>query len=154
MQVQIVAVGSVKEKYILTGISDFQKRLRRFCNLSIVEITAQPDQMEARRALKIEADLIRQKWLTKAYKVALTPHGKELSSEELAAKLPKWLEQGNSELTLIIGSSRGLAADIIKECQATWAFGPLTLTHGVARFIAIEQIYRAYKINANEAYHK
>lgn len=154
MQIQIIAVGAVKEKYLLEGIQDFQKRLRRFCNLTIIELPAQPDHVEVSKALRLEAVLIRQKIWAKSFKVALSPHGNELSSEALAEKLPIWLEQGQSQLTLLIGSSRGLAPELIKECQQTWAFGPLTLTHGLARYIAIEQIYRAYKINANEAYHK
>lgn len=154
MQIQILAVGAVKEKYLLPGIADFQKRLRRFCDLVIVELPAQPDQVVASKALKLESDLIRQKWLPRSYKIALTPTGKELSSELLAEKIPHWLELGQSQVTFVIGSSRGLSADLIAECQQTWSFGPLTLTHGLARYIAIEQIYRAYKINAHEAYHK
>lgn len=154
MKIQIIAVGAVKEKYLLPGIVDYAKRLKRFCDLIIVELSAQSDGIPESKALLLEAEAIRQKCLARSYKIALSPHGNMLSSEALAAKIPNWLELGQSQLTFIIGSSRGLDSSIIAECQQTWSFGPITLTHGLARLIAVEQIYRAFKINAHEAYHK
>lgn len=154
MLIHIIAVGKVKEKYLEPGIDDFRKRLGRFAEVKITEISALPDSVQAEKALLKEAEQLLSKASPKSFKVALCPAGKILSSEEVAAALPVWFERGQAEITIFIGSSRGLHADVLASANAIWSFGTLTLTHGVARFIAVEQLYRAFKINANESYHK
>lgn len=154
MQLNIIAIGKIKEKYLEPGIVDFQKRLQRFVDVKISEIPALADNVDKDKALQKEADLLLAKSKAKAYKVALTPQGKLMSSEGLAEVLPKWFELGQAEVEIYIGSSRGLHRSILDYADTTWSFGLLTLTHGVARYIALEQLYRAFKINVHESYHK
>lgn len=154
MQINIIALAGVKEKFLLPGITECIKRLSRFADVKILEIPALPDEIETDKALRLEAEKIKNKLSAKACSVALTPAGKVLSSEDVAAALPKWFERGQAQIDFIIGSSRGLDRDLIKACDYTWSFGPLTLTHGLARYIVLEQLYRAFKINTHEPYHK
>ena len=119
MQINIIALAGVKEKFLLPGIAECIKRLSRFANVKIIEIPALPDEIETDKALRLEAEKVKNKLSAKACRVALTPAGKILSSEDVAAALPKWFERGQAQIDFIIGSSRGLDRDLIKACDYT-----------------------------------
>ncbi|MDD4689156.1 MAG: 23S rRNA (pseudouridine(1915)-N(3))-methyltransferase RlmH [Eubacteriales bacterium] len=143
MHVNIVAVGKVKEKFMQDAIDEYKKRLSRFCKLNIIEIKDYPDD---KSPIEKEAALILPH--LKGIIIPLCIEGKELSSEEFAK-----LILNQSEITFVIGGSNGLD-NTIKSKGTPLSFSPMTFPHQLMRVILTEQIYRAFKINNQESYHK
>lgn len=143
MHINIVAAGKIKEKFMQQAIDEYKKRLTRFCKLKIVEIKDSPDDKDP---LKKEAE----QYLPhlKGKIIPLCIEGKEVSSEKFADFF-----KTESEITFVIGGSNGLD-DSIKQKGSPLSFSPMTFPHQLMRVILMEQIYRAFKINNNENYHK
>ncbi len=144
--IKIICVGKIKEKYLEELISDYLKRISKYHKIEIIEVKDNDNfSVETNNLLKvIKKD---------DYNIALCLDGNTFDSVSLA-KYIDGLFTHNSTITFIIGGSNGLSDDIIKMCNARVSFGPLTFPHGLFRGILLEQIYRAFKINNNECYHK
>ena len=159
MNINIIAVGKIKEKYLKDAIDEYSKRLSRFCKLTITEI---PDEAMSDRPSDAEKDAILQKEGNKilgAIKntdvlVSLCVEGKQLESEEFADFFAEECVQGASSFTFIIGGSLGLLESIKSKSKMRLSFSKMTFPHQLMRVVLLEQIYRAFKINANESYHK
>lgn len=159
MKISLITVGKIKEKYLKDAIAEYSKRLSKYCKLEIIEVADEktPDQAseivengirakEAERILKyIKED---------SYVITLEIHGKMLSSEELAAKIDQLGIQGKSHITFVIGGSIGLGDAVLKRSDFALSFSKMTFPHQLMRVILLEQIYRSYRINFSEPYHK
>ena len=158
MNINIVAVGSIKEKFFKDAVLEYAKRLSRYVKLNIIEVKdektpAMASALEEEKIKEVESERILSK-LTNSYVVALTIDGKKYSSEELAKRMEKYdiLSKGN--LSFIIGGSLGLHKSVIDRADEKLSFSEMTFPHQLMRVILLEQIYRAYRIRNNEPYHK
>ena len=158
MNINIISVGKIKEKYFTAAIDEYVKRLSRFVKLNITEVQDEkiPDNASGK-----EMELVKEKEGAKilaklpqnSFVVTLCIEGKELSSEELAKKISD-ISMTSSNITFIIGGSLGLADTVKEKSALRLSFGRMTLPHQLMRVVLLEQIYRAFKINNNESYHK
>lgn len=159
MQIDIIAPGRVKEQYLRDAIDEYSKRLSRYCKLSIIEVADEKTPEHAsegvERQIKAkEGERIAKHLRDGAFLIALAIDGKQLSSEEFAAKIEDWGLHGVSHIQLVIGGSIGLDDAILRRANFKLSFSKMTFPHQLMRVILLEQIYRAYKINAGEPYHK
>ena len=159
MNIEIVCVGKLKEKYLKQGIAEYQKRLDTYGKIKVVEVADEATRenlsdSESQIVLEKEAGRILSKISPDRKVIVLAIEGDLVTSEQLAKKIDDYGTYGNSKLTFIIGGSLGLSEKIKK--QADWAisFGRITLPHQLMRLILVEQIYRAFRINHGHAYHK
>lgn len=152
MKIKIVAVGSLKERYLKDATNEYLKRLNKYCQIEIIETKEENDTRT--NAKKIEGTNLLKKIKANDYVVALTLNKKEYTSEELATWLDKTMVKANSTITFLIGGSLGLSSEVIKRANECLTLSKLTFTHQMSRLILLEQIYRAYKIIHHEQYHK
>lgn len=143
-KVRIVCIGRLKEKFFSDACAEYCKRLSRFADVGIEELSE-------RRTLAEEAEGILPR--LRGFVVVLAVEGKALSSEALAAKM-KALSSAGEEVTFVIGSSCGLDARVKERADLLLSFSQMTFPHQLMRVILLEQIYRAYMINAGSEYHK
>ena len=158
-KVTILCTGKLKEKFYLDAVAEYVKRLSRFCKLEIIELPEErlpedpsPAQIEA--ALSKEADAVRAKLPNGCLVIAMCVEGRERSSEELAHLLATWSNRGEKQLVFVIGGSFGLHASVKARAWAQLSMSPMTFPHHLLRVMLLEQIYRAYQINAGSRYHK
>ena len=144
--IKILCVGKIKEKYLEDLIADYVKRISKYMKIEIVELKDDPIYEKEINNLSRSINL-------KDYNVALDLRGLTFSSEEFANFVDKTLVI-NSNITFIIGPSKGLSDEILEKCNKVISFSNLTFPHGLFRGILLEQIYRAFKIMHNESYHK
>ena len=156
MNIKIIAVGKIKEKYFDEAIDEFIKRLSGFCSFSITEIPAEAikDENLAQKYMKTEAEKILAQIKPQSFVITLEIEGKELSSIAFAQKIKQWSNEGYSEIVFVIGGANGLHENIKKISDFKLSMSKMTFPHQIARLNLIEQIYRAFKINNNEAYHR
>ncbi|GAA0702376.1 23S rRNA (pseudouridine(1915)-N(3))-methyltransferase RlmH [Paraclostridium ghonii] len=159
MNITIISVGKLKEKYLKLGIEEFSKRLSKYCKLDMIELDDEkcPENL-SEKDMEIVKNKEGQKILSKvksnSYVIALAIDGKNLSSEELADTMSKLAVRGNSHITFIIGGSLGLADEVLKRADYKLSFSKMTFPHQMMKLILLEQVYRAFRINNNEPYHK
>ena len=158
-KVTVLCVGKLKAKFYIDAAAEYAKRLSRFCKLELVELPEErlpedpsPAQIEA--ALLKEAAAIRAKLPAGAALIALCVEGELRSSEALARQMAAWAGQGVSQLVFLIGGSFGLHPSIKGSAKLRLSMSPMTFPHHLARVMVLEQIYRAYQINAGTRYHK
>lgn len=159
VKVTIISVGKVREKYLQLGIDEFRKRLGRFCKLELIEIK---DEAISEKASAKDLEIVRQKEgqliLAKipdmAFVIALDIDGSVFSSEQLADKVSDVTTYEKSHLVFLIGGSVGLAEEVKRSANLKLSFSKMTFPHQLFKLMLLEQIYRAFKINANESYHK
>ena len=144
IKVNIVCVGKIKEDYLRAACAEYIKRLSRFCRLEIKELA------EGKNLKEEAAGIIR---AAKGYKIALCVEGGQMTSPALAEKLGGLVDKGG-EITFIIGSSCGLDDSVKKQADLKLSFSQMTFPHQLMRVILLEQIYRAFMINAGSEYHK
>ena len=159
MNINIVCVGKIKEKYLKLGIDEFKKRLTKYCKLDVIELDDEkaPENLSDKEMLMIkdkEGKKILSKVKANSYVIALAIDGKNLSSEELADTMSKLAVRGNSHITFIIGGSLGLSDEVLSRADYKLSFSKMTFPHQLMRLILLEQVYRAYRINNGEPYHK
>lgn len=159
MNITIISVGKLKEKYLKLGIEEFSKRLSKYCKINIIEVpdekapeSLSPAEMEAIKAKEGEGILKHIK--EGMYVIALDIKGKMLSSEELAAHLENLGVVGNSNIVFVIGGSLGLSKKVLDRSDYRLSFSLMTFPHQLMKLILLEQIYRAFRIMKNEPYHK
>ncbi len=158
MNINIICVGKLKENYLKEAVSEYTKRLSRFTNINIIELPDQkiPEKSNSKieeKILEKEGDMILSKIKEDSYVIAMCIEGTLISSENLAQTMDT-LAQTKNNISFIIGGSLGLSDKIKKRADIKISFGRITLPHQLMRVILCEQIYRAFKINANETYHK
>ncbi len=158
MNIKIIAVGKLKDRFWSEASAEYEKRLSRFCSLDIREIkeaklpgNASP--ADEADAMEAEGRDILSKVEKSDYVIALAVEGKELDSPAFASKIRTLADEGKS-LAFIIGGSNGLSDEVKARANEKLSFSRMTFPHRMARIILLEQIYRAYKINAGETYHK
>ncbi len=156
MNIKIIALGKLKEKFLKEGIEEFQKRLTPYASFEIVEL--QPveirDENLIARALDEEAQKILVHIKPQSYVITMEIGGKELSSEAFAQKIEYLTNDGVSEIVFVIGSSCGLSPIVSRRADFKFSLSKMTFLHQFARLILVEQIYRAFKIIKGETYHK
>lgn len=159
MKITIISVGKIKETYLRDAVKEYEKRLRRYCKLDIIEVE---DEKTPDDASKAEEALIREKEAGRimkhikenAYVITLEIGGVMYDSIEFAQKLESLCVQGNSHLQFVIGGSLGLHETVCRRGNLAVSFSKMTFPHQFMRVILLEQIYRSYRIRNGEPYHK
>ncbi|KFN93509.1 rRNA large subunit methyltransferase [Tetragenococcus muriaticus PMC-11-5] len=159
MNIKIISVGKLKEKYLIQGIQEYIRRLQGYTKIQLVEVA---DEKAPENLSETEIALVKEKEgkriLAKVrdteFLFALAIEGKNLSSEAFAKQIDQLTTQGKSDLTFVIGGSLGLSAEVLQRSNAQLSFGNMTYPHQLMRLILVEQIYRSFRINRGEAYHK
>ena len=159
LNVTIICLGKLKEKYLRDACDEYSNRLSAFCKLNIVELTPEklsdnPSDKEIENALGAEAKKITEKIPKGSYICSLCIEGKQISSEELSAEIESVGVAGTSSIVFIIGSSFGLSDTIKKMSNKKLSMSKMTFPHQLARVMLLEQIYRAVQISAGTKYHK
>jgi len=159
MNISVISVGKIKEKYLKLGIDEFSKRLSKYSKLELIELDDEkcPENLSDKDMLIVkdkEGKKILSKIKQNSYVVTLCIDGENLSSEELANKISKLGVNGKSHITFVIGGSLGLSDEVIKRADYKLSFSKMTFPHQLMKLILLEQIYRAFRINNGEPYHK
>lgn len=159
MNITVITVGKIKEKYLKDAIDEYSKRLTRYCRLEIVEVPDEktPDNASDKEEIQIkekEGEAILKHIKDNMFVIALHIKGKMLSSEELSAFIKASAVKGESNLAFIIGGSLGLSDQVVKRADYKLSFSPMTFPHQLMRVILLEQVYRGFRIINGEPYHK
>ena len=162
MNIEIICVGKLKEKFWTDAIAEYSKRLGRFCKLSVTELAEvrladNAGPAEEAAVIKAESENILKRLESRgsgSYVIALDVLGKQKTSEELAKTLADLALDGKSTVYFIIGGSLGLSQELLSKADYRLSFSKMTFPHQLMRVILLEQIYRAFKINNHEKYHK
>ncbi|MEY4480177.1 MAG: rRNA ((1915)-N(3))-methyltransferase RlmH [Bacillota bacterium] len=159
MNIQFVVVGKLKEKYLIDGIKEYTKRMAPYAKVVITELADEkaPEQMSAAEEEQVrtrEGERILATIKTEAHVIALAIQGETWTSEQFAAHMDKLATYGKSAVTFVIGGSIGLSDAVLKRANAHLSFGRLTYPHQLMRLLLVEQVYRTFKINRGEPYHK
>ncbi|MEH7109158.1 MULTISPECIES: 23S rRNA (pseudouridine(1915)-N(3))-methyltransferase RlmH [Bacillaceae] len=159
MNISIITVGKLKEKYLKQGIDEYLKRLTAYAKVEMIEVADEkaPEELSEAEMLQVkqkEGERILSKISSDAHVIALAIQGKMQSSEELADTLDKLATYGKSKVAFVIGGSLGLSEEVLKRSNEQLSFSRMTFPHQLMRLILVEQVYRAFRINKNEPYHK
>jgi 23S rRNA (pseudouridine1915-N3)-methyltransferase len=159
VNISIITVGKLKEKYLKQGIEEYLKRLTAYAKVDVIEVADEKapeilSELEMVQVKQKEGERILAKISQDTYVIALAIQGKLSSSEELADSLDKLATYGKSKIAFVIGGSLGLSDEVIKRSNEQLSFSRMTFPHQLMRLILVEQIYRAFRINRNEPYHK
>lgn len=159
MNITLITVGKIKEKYLRDAIDEYRKRLSRYCKLDIVEVQDEktPDNASLKEEESIkdkEGEGILKYVKDNMYVVALELRGKMLSSEELSDFVKELGIKGESNIAFIIGGSLGLSSAVLNRANYKLCFSKMTFPHQLMRVILLEQIYRGFRIMKGEPYHK
>lgn len=157
--IKVIGVGKIKEKALKSLIDEYVKRLSAYTKIEVIEVSDEAaldkfSDAENKKVMEIEGERVLKKIKDKEYVILLDLHGEMLSSEQLATKLNSIQTYNSSDITFVIGGSLGVSDALVKRSQLRWKLSDLTFTHQMVRVLILEQIYRAYKINNNETYHK
>ncbi|MCJ8341744.1 MAG: 23S rRNA (pseudouridine(1915)-N(3))-methyltransferase RlmH [Cetobacterium sp.] len=155
MNVNVVCIGKIKDKYIIEGINEFSKRMQAFGKLKIIEL--KEDGNDTNREISIQKEseeIIKTLEKNKGYNVLLDIGGKNFSSEEMASKIEELGVRGTSTINFIIGGSYGVSQELRKVADLRLSFSKMTFPHQLMRLILMEQIYRWFSILKNIKYHK
>lgn len=158
MNIKIICVGKLKERYWEAATAEYMKRLGAYCSVSVTEVKeerlpANASAADERRVIEAEGRSILARIAKGDYVIALDIKGRGLGSEEIAKHI-KETAFTHSTIDFIIGGSLGLSSEVISRADLRLSFGKITLPHQLARVVLLEQVYRAFKINAGETYHK
>ncbi|MBO4678360.1 MAG: 23S rRNA (pseudouridine(1915)-N(3))-methyltransferase RlmH [Lachnospiraceae bacterium] len=159
MKIKIICVGKIKENFYKDAVSEYVKRLSRYSTVEICEVADEktPDKIsetEKDLILSKEGERIKSKIKDSDYLCTLEIEGAKLTSEGLASKLDGLFTSGVSSIAFVIGGSLGIDKSVKKMSSFSLSFSDMTFPHQLMRVILLEQIYRAFRINANEPYHK
>jgi len=159
MNITVISVGKLKEKYLRAAIDEYSKRLSRYCKLDIVELNDEktPDNASEKEELIIkekEGANILKNIKDNMFVVALAIEGKMISSEELGEFIKEQGIRGNSNIAFIIGGSLGLSKEVLNRADYKLSFSKMTFPHQLMRVILLEQVYRGFRIINGEPYHK
>ena len=158
LNINIVCVGKIKENYLKDAISEYSKRLSRFCNLNIIELQDEklPEKLNASIINEVKNKECNKmiQWVKKdSYIICLDLKGKEFSSEDFSKKIENIALNFNSSITFVIGGTLGLNEEILSLANEKICFSKMTFPHQLIRVFLLEQLFRAFKISNNETYH-
>lgn len=159
MKLTLITAGKLKEKYWREAVKEYEKRLSKYANVSLIEIKdeQEPNNASAKDIEIIknkEAERILSKIKPNQHVVTLEIGGKEHSSESFAKEYNNWKTQGKSNVVFVIGGSNGIGEDVLKRSNESISFGKMTYPHQMMKVILLEQLFRVNKILNNESYHK
>ncbi|GBD65987.1 23S rRNA (pseudouridine(1915)-N(3))-methyltransferase RlmH [Tetragenococcus halophilus] len=159
MNIKIISVGKLKEKYLVQGIQEYTKRLQAYTKIELIEVADEkaPENLSEAEMKKVkdkEGERILAKVRDTEFLFTLAIDGKNPTSEAFAKQIDQLTIGGRSHLTFVIGGSLGLSEEVLKRSNAQLSFGKMTYPHQLMRLILVEQIYRAFRINRGEPYHK
>ncbi len=159
MNINVVSVGKIKEKYLVDGIAEYSKRLSKYCNLKLIEVSDEkaPENLSPQDEIivkKKEGTKILSKIKENTYLIILAIDGKQLSSEQLSEKMEQVMVEGVSDITFVIGGSLGLSDEVISRSDFKLSFSKMTFPHQLMKMVLLEQVYRGWRIIKNEPYHK
>ncbi|MCM3618207.1 23S rRNA (pseudouridine(1915)-N(3))-methyltransferase RlmH [Sutcliffiella horikoshii] len=159
MNISIITIGKLKEKYLKQGIDEYLKRLSAYAKIDIIELPDEkaPEQLslaEMEQVKNKEGERILGKISDDTHVIALAIEGKQRSSEELAKEMDKLATYGKSKVAFVIGGSLGLSDAVMKRANDTLSFSKMTFPHQLMKLILLEQVYRGFRINRGEPYHK
>ncbi|WP_124728568.1 23S rRNA (pseudouridine(1915)-N(3))-methyltransferase RlmH [Staphylospora marina] len=158
MNIRIVAVGKLKEKYLKAACDEYLKRLGAYARVEVIEVPEEKEDpvhdADIRRLLAKEGERILRHLPEGTRVITLEVDGKSLSSEQFAERLDRLATYGDSRIAFVIGGSHGLSDDVRKRSDFALSFSAMTFPHQLIRVFLLEQIYRAFKINRGETYHK
>ncbi|EPD50888.1 23S rRNA (pseudouridine(1915)-N(3))-methyltransferase RlmH [Paenisporosarcina sp. FSL H8-0542] len=159
MNIAIISVGKLKEKYLKMGIEEYTKRLGSYAKIDLIEVADEkaPENLsdaDMEIVKKKEGERILAKIGTDTYVIALAIEGKMKSSEQLADDLQSLMTYGRSKIAFVIGGSLGLHEDVMKRSDEKLSFSKMTLPHQLMKLVLVEQVYRAFRIIKGEPYHK
>jgi 23S rRNA (pseudouridine1915-N3)-methyltransferase len=159
MRIQIITVGKIKEKFLREGIADYEKRLRPYVNLQILELAEERRHPSAsvsaeKDAMEKEGERILGAISQGSFIIALTIKGTSWSSVELAEFFRQRELAGKNHITFVIGGDLGLSQAVLSQSDMRLSLSNMTFTHPMARLLLLEQVYRACRINSGEPYHK
>ncbi len=157
IHINLVCIGKIKEDYLKNAITEYSKRLSKYCKLNIIELNdeAIPDNLSDKMTENIknlEGSRILSN-IKNSYIISLDLRGKQYSSEEFSNKLEN-ISISNSSITFIIGGSLGLSKNVIESSNELISFSKMTFPHQLIRVFLLEQLFRAFKIQNNEKYHR
>lgn len=159
MNVQLIVLGKLKEKYMKDFAAEYEKRLSAYCKMTVTELepvklSDNPSQSEIENALTKESKMIKDKISKNSYVFSMCIEGKQMSSEELSQKLEDIALSGKNTVVFIIGSSFGLSKEIKQMSDFKFSMSKMTFPHKLARIMLTEQLYRGFSISNNGKYHK
>lgn len=159
MNISIITVGKLKEKYLKQGIEEYIKRLSAYAKMDVIEVADEkaPEVLSDAEMIQVkekEGERILSKIGQDTYVIALAISGKMKTSEQMAADLDKLATYGKSKIAFIIGGSLGLSDTVLNRADEKLSFSNMTFPHQLMRLILMEQVYRSFRINRNEPYHK
>lgn len=159
MNITIIAVGKLKERYIKEAVGEYSTRLLKYCRLEIIEVPDEkaPETLSPAQELLVkdkEGQGILKHIKEDSYVIALAIQGKQLSSEDFAALINDLGIRGRSNIAFIIGGSLGLSDEVLKRADYKLSFSLMTFPHQLIRVILLEQVYRGYRIITGAPYHK
>ncbi|WP_173918151.1 23S rRNA (pseudouridine(1915)-N(3))-methyltransferase RlmH [Halobacillus sp. Marseille-Q1614] len=159
MKITIISVGKLKEKYLKQGINEYIKRLAPYAKVDIVEVPDEkaPENLSEAQMLEVkqkEGERILAKIQPDTHVITLEIEGKQLTSEKLAKQLDDLATYGKSKVAFVIGGSLGLSDEVLQRSDYGLSFSKMTFPHQLMRLMLVEQVYRAFKINRGEPYHK
>ena len=156
MNIKIIALGKIKEKFLKEGIDEFMKRLTPYASVEILELSPIEikDQNLTQKVLDQEGEKILAHIKPQSFVITMEIKGKMLSSEEFAQKIEDLTNDGVSEIAFVIGSSCGISPNVSARANFKMSMSKMTFLHQFARLLLVEQIYRAFKIIKGETYHK
>jgi 23S rRNA (pseudouridine1915-N3)-methyltransferase len=159
MHISIISVGKLKEKYLKMGIDEYMKRLSPYAKMQLVEVADEKapetlSQAEMEQVKDKEGERILAHIKPDTHIIAMAIQGDMWSSEKLAQQLDQWATYGKSSVAFIIGGSLGLSTNVLQRANQQISLSKMTFPHQVVRMILLEQIYRGFKINRGEPYHK
>lgn len=155
MNIYVLCIGKIKDRYIIEGISEFSKRMQAFANLEIIELKEFTKETSIELSIKKESEEII-KYLSKlnSYEILLDLAGKELDSVSMSNYIENLKNSGISNICFIIGGSNGVSEELKKQVKLKLKFSAFTFPHQLMRLILMEQIYRWFSISNNIKYHK
>ncbi|MGI6620081.1 MAG: 23S rRNA (pseudouridine(1915)-N(3))-methyltransferase RlmH [Bacillota bacterium] len=159
MRIRIILVGKIREKYLREGVSEYLKRLRPYAQVELVELRDEPvpetfSEKQLVLVRETEAERILRVLRGNEYLVVLDIRGAQMSSEDLSRWIQERALSGDSNLAFVIGSTTGLAPEILSRARLRLSMGPMTFPHQFMPMLLAEQLYRAFKIGRGEPYHR
>ncbi|MGY8950502.1 MAG: 23S rRNA (pseudouridine(1915)-N(3))-methyltransferase RlmH [Flavobacteriales bacterium] len=155
MKIVLITIGKTNEKYLIEGISDYQKRLKHYTNFERIEIAniKNAKNFSESELMKKEGELILKQIQNSDHLVLLDDKGKDFTSQKFSQKLQQWMLSGKKRLVFIVGGAYGFSDEIYKRGNEKLSLSKMTFSHQMVRLFFVEQIYRGYTILNNEPYH-
>ena len=159
MNINVVSVGKIKEKYLVDGIAEYAKRLSKYCKLTMIEVPDEkaPENLSPQDEIivkKKEGMKILSKLKENTYLIVLAIDGQQLTSEGFSKKMDKIMIDGVSDISFVIGGSLGLSDEVIQKSDYKLSFSKTTFPHQLMKMVLLEQVYRGFRIRCGEPYHK